>query len=101
ELSLICPGCGAALTVSPSAVQCTGCRTRYAVEGDLPLLFVPNDWDASRRDITAEMKQFYEATPFPNYDDFDDVATFIEKARRGTFARLLNEQIPFGSRVLE
>jgi 2-polyprenyl-3-methyl-5-hydroxy-6-metoxy-1,4-benzoquinol methylase len=47
------------------------------------------------------VKQFYEATPFPNYDDVDNVRALLEKARAGLFARLLNDQIPYGARVVE
>jgi SAM-dependent methyltransferase len=71
------------------------------VDNGIPLLFVPNEWGGGKRDVTFDMKEFYEATPFPDYDDFDDVASFMDRARRGLFARLLHEQIPFGSRVIE
>jgi SAM-dependent methyltransferase len=47
------------------------------------------------------VKQFYEQTPFPNYDDLDNQRALIEKARAGLFARLLNEQIPYPARVVE
>ena len=52
-----------------------------------------------RRDVTDIVKAFYEKTPFPNYDDVDNQRALLEKARAGTFARLLNEQIPYGARV--
>ena len=47
------------------------------------------------------MKSFYEETPFPNYDDFDSVGSLIEKARQGRFAKLLDDQVPPGTRILE
>ena len=53
------------------------------------------------RDVTEMVKQFYEQTPFPNYDDLDNPRALIEKAREGMFARLLNEQIPYDARVVE
>ncbi len=62
---------------------------------------MPNDWDGSKRDVTDDIKAFYEANPFPNYDDFDSAASLLDKARTGLFARLLDEQIPFGARVIE
>jgi len=40
-------------------------------------------------------------TSFPNYDDLDSVGSLIEKARRGVFAKLLDDQIPFGAHVIE
>ena len=50
--------------------------------------------------MTEIVKQFYEQTPFPNYDDLDNHRALLEKARSGLFARLLNEQIPY-ARVVE
>ncbi len=47
------------------------------------------------------VKQFYEKTPFPNYEELENVGNLIQKAQRGVFARLLNEQIPFNIGVLE
>ncbi len=46
-------------------------------------------------------RSFYEEAPFPNYDDLDSPESLRLKAERGVFARLLTEQIPFGSRILE
>lgn len=53
------------------------------------------------QDVTEIVKLFYEATPFPNYDDIDNPRALIEKARSGLFTRLLNEQIPYDARVVE
>ena len=64
-------------------------------------MYWPTEWDPTKPDVTEDVRAFYEETPFPNYDDFDDVGSLMEKARRGLFARLLDEQIPFGPRVLE
>jgi ubiquinone/menaquinone biosynthesis C-methylase UbiE len=72
----------------------------YPVAEGIPRLFVPND-DTDARDVTEIVKQFYETTPFPNYDDLDTSRALLEKARAGLFARLLNEQIPYGQAVLE
>ncbi len=52
-------------------------------------------------DVTEEVKSFYEKTPFPDYEDLDSAASLKEKAREGLFARLLDDQIPDGARVLE
>ena len=65
------------------------------------MLFWPNDWVEGAPDVTEQVKEFYEETPFPNYDDFDSVASLAEKARQGMFARLLDEQVPTGVRVIE
>jgi SAM-dependent methyltransferase len=47
------------------------------------------------------VKQFYEETPFPNYEDVDTARALLEKARAGVFARLLNDHIPYDARVVE
>jgi SAM-dependent methyltransferase len=67
----------------------------------VPLLFAPNDPAQFKGDVTEIVKSFYEENPFPNYDDIDSEQTLVEKAKRGIFARLLDEQIPQGAFVLE
>jgi carbamoyltransferase len=73
----------------------------YTIQNGIPLLFATTDAQANGHDVTDNVKQFYEKTPFPNYEDLDSVRALLEKARRGMFARLLSEQIPYDSRVLE
>lgn len=51
--------------------------------------------------ITQRVKNFYEETPFPNYDDFDSIQSLEEKAECSLFARMLNQQIPKNARVIE
>jgi carbamoyltransferase len=76
--------------------------TRYEVEGGIPRLFLPtDDKELDGANVTDLVKKFYEKTPFPNYDNLDNIRALLEKARHGLFARLLNEQIPFGARVVE
>ena len=47
------------------------------------------------------MKAFYEETPFPNYENMEHIDALIRKANYSMFARLLDQQIPFKTRVLE
>lgn len=102
DLELLrCPGCGGKLASSTSGLLCESCAHEFAVEDGLPLLFWPNDWDPGRGDVTDRVKAFYEETPFPDYEEFDSAASLAEKARRGIFARLLDQQVPPGARVLE
>jgi SAM-dependent methyltransferase len=98
---LQCPRCGGALGVATTTVRCDDCHHVFATDNDIPLLFAPNDWDLTKPDVTEDVQAFYEKTPFPNYDDFDSIGSLVEKAQRGLFAKLLDEQIPFGARVLE
>jgi SAM-dependent methyltransferase len=98
---LCCPRCGAALRVSDGTINCQGCQQRFETTDNIPLLFWPTEWAASEPDVTAIVQAFYEKTPFPNYDDFDSIGSLVEKARRGLFAKLLDDQVPFGTAVLE
>ena len=95
---LTCDG----LVVTRTAARNPRTGASYAVEDGIPRLFVPTDAEhIAGRDVTDIVKQFYEKTPFPNYDDLDTPRALMEKARAGVFARLLNDQIPYDARVLE
>jgi SAM-dependent methyltransferase len=96
-----CPRCSAGLSVSDENIICLGCQQRFETADNIPLLFWPTELPASEPDVTAIVQAFYENTPFPNYDDFDSIGSLVEKARRGLFAKLLDDQIPFGAGVLE
>lgn len=96
-----CPRCESDLEMEDEGLRCAACGTSYGVSRNIPLLFCPNEWERSRDDVTLTVKSFYEETPFPNYDDFDNVGWLVEKARKGVFAKLLDDQIPPGVRILE
>ena len=96
-----CPDCQGTLTEEQEQIHCAACGRSYLYEEGIPLLFSPNVWNTSKKDVTETIKAFYEKDPFPNYDDMDSTETLREKAQRGVFARLLDEQIPHGSSILE
>ena len=96
-----CARCGGALQEADATLVCRGCRQQYPVTEGIPQLFVPNEWGERKLDVTDIVKEFYEETPFPNYDDLDSRESLRSKARTGVFARLLDEQIPAGALVLE
>ena len=73
----------------------------FPVTDGIPQLFWPHEKFNSSTDVTEIVKAFYEETPFPNYDDHDSVRSLIEKSRRGLYARVLDESIPYNSDVLE
>jgi SAM-dependent methyltransferase len=89
----ICPKCGGGLT---QQLKCSGCQSQYSLKDGIMDFFI-EDGCAT----TNKMLKFYEQYPFPNYNDAEDVGALIEKSERGIFARLLNEQIPVGIKVLE
>ena len=64
-------------------------------------MFAPNQWPEGKIDVTDIVKQFYEETPFPNYDGLDSRDTLRRKARDGVLARMLDEQISPSATVLE
>ena len=97
-----CPKCQAAsLAVDASSFHCASCGQSFPVDDGIPQLFWSNQWEAGKSDVTEQVRSFYEETPFPNYDEFDSVASLAEKARTGIFARLLDEQVPPGVRIIE
>ncbi|MEK7507720.1 MAG: methyltransferase domain-containing protein [Patescibacteria group bacterium] len=95
-----CPRCRADIVLAGGSIRCTGCGASFREDEGIPLMFVPNKWDG-KEDVTEIIKAFYEKTPFPNYESFETAADLIVKAERSQFVRMLNEQIPFGVRMLE
>ena len=95
-----CPRCGGPLTLD-TGVRCTHCAHTFQVEDGIPCLYAPAESAGRQEALTQQVRAFYEETPFPNYDEFESLEDLIRKAEKGLFARLLNDQIPFNSRVLE
>lgn len=98
---LCCPKCNGDLSAGNDYLMCSDCNQEFNIANNIPLLFYPNEPGDLKEDVTNSVKSFYEETPFPNYDDFDDVSSLLMKSRQGIFAKLLDEQIPFESRILE
>src|SRR5215831_20248121 len=98
---LRCPRCDGRMEEAEQTFICHGCSQRYPITDGIPQLFVPNEWGERKLDVTDIVKDFYEETPFPNYDDLDSRESLRSKARAGVFARLLDEQVPPGAMVLE
>jgi SAM-dependent methyltransferase/uncharacterized protein YbaR (Trm112 family) len=96
-----CPLCGGNLSISNNSIACEKCRQQYPSEGHIPLFFVEPQEGLKKKDVTPQIRTFYEKTPFPNYENFESIADLIQKAEKGVFARLLNDQIPFNIPVLE
>lgn len=98
---LQCPECGGGLEADETSLRCHENGHAFAVANGIPQMFVPHDRDMTRKDVTDDVRQFYEKTPFPNYDEFDSIAALMAKSRKGRFARLLDEQVPSAATVLE
>jgi SAM-dependent methyltransferase/uncharacterized protein YbaR (Trm112 family) len=99
---LACPACQGRLELADgtSPLRCAGCGVSFASDGGIPRLFWPSE-PMGGADVTDIVRAFYEETPFPNYDDLDSPERLRAKAEAGLFARLLNEEIPYGATVLE
>lgn len=94
---LACPDCGGALgeSTADSALVCAGCPARYAIRDGIAEL---------RRDegaVTATVRRFYSAAPFPGYPPRDSLSALRARAERSEFARLLDQAIAPDARVLE
>lgn len=97
----VCPVCGGSLSDRHGPeTRCLECARTYPIDDGIPLLFCANEWD-SERDVTAAVQAFYDDSPFPDYEELDDAASLKEKARRGIFARLLDEQLSPRACVLD
>ncbi|MFQ5428882.1 MAG: carbamoyltransferase N-terminal domain-containing protein [Phycisphaerae bacterium] len=94
-----CPACRGELQASGDRARCRDCGRDYRRAEGIWQLFWPHE--KTEGDVTDIVKQFYEEHPFPNYDEDESVRSLITKSRRGIYARLLGEQIPYNSRVLE
>ena len=98
---LLCPRCAGKLQDKGATFTCTSCSQTYPVTDEIPQLFVPNESRQGQIDVTDIVKDFYEETPFPNYDDLDSRDSLQIKARRGIFADLLDQQLPPNALVFE
>lgn len=94
-----CPACEGELNAQGDKARCSGCSREFVREEGIWRFFWPHE--KVEGDVTESVKAFYEETPFPNYDEDESVRSLISKSRRGIYARLLGDQIPYNSRVLE
>ena len=59
--------------------------------------FIVNDLDP----LTDKISAFYNDVQFPNYDDCEDYASLYDKGINNIFTKKLDEEIGYGTRVLE
>jgi carbamoyltransferase len=94
-----CPACEGELGMGDGGATCRACAARFTHRDGIWELFRPHD--GARGDVTELVREFYEENPFPNYEGTDSLGSLIAKSRRGLYARLLQEQIGFNTRILE
>jgi carbamoyltransferase len=100
---LICPACQGSLRLVNNAgdtIACMKCGRRFTCEDGIPLLYWPTE-ETNLDNVTDLVREFYEEHPFPGYEEVDTAQRLVEKARKGIFARLMDDQIPSNARVLE
>ena len=57
--------------------------------------------DENPDSVTEKQKSFYEDVKFPNYDDIDNFSSLIDKSEKSILPKLLDEQLPYNSKILE
>ena len=53
------------------------------------------------KQVGNRVRNFYEKWSFPGYEDCEDIHDLIKKANRSMYARLLDEQMGYGTKVLD
>ena len=74
---------GEPLVMTPAEAFNAVTGVRYPVIDGIPRLFVPTEGLVQGQDVTEIVKQFYEQTPFPNYDDLDNHRPFWRRLAAG------------------
>ncbi|MCP4204093.1 MAG: methyltransferase domain-containing protein [bacterium] len=97
---MVCPLCRAVLEIVDNGAQCRRCGEPYPCNSGILRLYREEEYDPTNA-VTARVKSFYEGTPFPDYESLDSAASLIDKARRGLFARVLDDQVPANATILD
>jgi SAM-dependent methyltransferase len=98
EALFINPATGAPLLPKEGGFTAADSGETYPIQDGIIRAFFQ---DTDAQSVTGMVRNFYEAAPFPDYNDFDTYEAFVAAAARGVFARLLAKQLPTGARVLE
>ncbi|HQW19327.1 MAG TPA: hypothetical protein PLI90_01505, partial [Rhodocyclaceae bacterium] len=108
--NIVCPITGEPLDIQNDGWLASPSDRRYAVIDGIPAIFVegegsspdgPAESSGRAASVTQAVQDFYKVAPFPNYNSFDSIASFVKQADAGVFARLLRQQILPNSNVLE
>jgi hypothetical protein len=76
---LKCPSSeGPKVRDSDSYVSLASPTIRFPIENGIGRAFVSHD--VSRNDVTVDMRRFYNANPFPNYEEMETTGSLIEKS---------------------
>jgi hypothetical protein len=75
-----CPGCGGELQWDDARIHLPRLQSHLRNRGRHPDALLVQRLGRIPLHVTDTVKAFYEETPFPNYDDFDSVASLQRKA---------------------
>ena len=62
---------------------------------------IPDLFISDKSEISNIQSDFYNDVKFPNYDDIENFGNLIDKANKSVFAKMLDDEIPVGAKVLE
>lgn len=101
--NIVCPITGKVLVLEGDELTTAEGDHRYQTSEDILHLFVDPERPLSKGwdNVTEDVQEFYSDAPFPNYNDFDDMGVFLKRAKDGVFAKLLGQQIPMNTKLLE
>lgn len=54
-----------------------------------------------RAAVGKKVRAFYEGCSFPGYEEFETPIDLVDKAKKAVYARLLDEQLPLGVKILD
>jgi len=103
--NLICPVSGENLWVDGDRLATKDGTHQYQIENGIIRLFADTETQIGDSQATPaatrEVQEFYAAEPFPNYNEFDNIGSFVRHANQAVFSKLLGQQIPPNANVLE
>ncbi len=98
---LVCPRCTGDIEFFLDLLECKSCGSRFSSDSGIPQLFFPHDVLYGPSDVTEKVKDFYDAHPFPQYDDADSPDSLREQMSSSPVARLLDQQLPSNALILD
>lgn len=93
----VCQGSLSYVEGSVDTVICVECERGFSCKGGI-LYWLTGETILD--DVTEIVKEFHEENPFPGYEEVDTAQLLVEKARRGVFSKLLDDQIPIEVDIL-
>jgi SAM-dependent methyltransferase len=97
----VCPVSGEPLVVTGAGLRAQATGRLYPIEEGIPRFYVPPEPSSDGREVTDLVRAFYEANPFPNYNDEDTAQTLAARGHANLLISVLDAQLAPGAVVLE